>query len=139
MAYNEVVTTAIGHIATDITVRTTTQGRNVATFRLVTQERRYDRETGLWSDGERVFFSVSCWGWMATNVQRSLAKGDLVVVTGRIKIREYVTDSGDKRESLDLTARAIGPDLSVCSAVVTRQSKDHAVEEPLPLPMSTAA
>ena len=139
MAYNEVVTTAIGRIITDIAVRTTTQGRNVATFRLATQERRFDRETGIWSDGDQVFFSVSCWGWMATNVQRSLAKGDLVVVTGRIKVREYVTDSGEKRESLDLTARAIGPDLATCTAVVTRQSRDQTVEESLPLPVPTAA
>jgi single-strand DNA-binding protein len=139
MAYNEVTTTAIGRVATDINVRTTAQGKNVANFRLVTQERRFDKDTNLWLDGERMFFTVSCWGWMATNVQRSLSKGDPVVVSGRLTLREYKADSGEERVSLDLTARAIGPDLSACTATITRPARDTATEEPLPLPMPAAA
>lgn len=152
MAVNEVVTTAIGRVASDITVRTTPQGRSVASFRLITQERRYDKETNLWLDGDRMFFSVSCWGWTAANVHRSLTKGDPVVVSGRLSIREYESASGEQRVSLDLNARAVGPDLSACSAVVTRPARDQsatdepvgdqqdpAVAQPLPLPVSTAA
>lgn len=140
MAVNEVVTTAVGNVATDVTVRTTPTGKNVARFGLVCTERRFDKETSLWMDGDRLFFSVSCWGW-AANVQRSLSKGDPVVVTGRLATREYVTATGEKRVSLDLTARAVGPDLTSCVATVTRPARDPVVEQPLPMevPMEVTA
>jgi single-strand DNA-binding protein len=139
MAYNEVTTTAIGRVATDVSVRTTAQGKNFANFGMVTTERRFDRESNLWLDGDSLFFSVTCWGWTATNVQRSLSKGDPVMVTGRLNTREYESSTGEKRTSLDLTARAIGPDLSACTAVITKPSRDNAIEAPLPLSVPAAA
>jgi single-strand DNA-binding protein len=139
MAVNEVTTTIVGRIASDITVRTSPQGKNWARFTVISQERRFDSENNVWVEGDRLFVSVSCWGWTAVNVQRSLSKGDPVVVMGRVGTHEYESASGEKRVSLDLAARAVGPDLSGCWAVVTRPSREPVAEQPLPLSTPSAA
>ena len=139
MAYNEITTTVVGRVASEVTVRTTAQGKSWARFALISHERRFDSESNVWVDGDRLYVSVSCWGWMAANVQRSLTKGDPVVVMGRLGTHEYDSSTGEKRTSIDLTARAVGPDLSSCTATVTHPARDQVADEPLPLAVPAAA
>jgi len=92
----------------------------MASFRLASTPRRYDRATGQWRDGETLFTSVTCWRGLAENVTLSLKKGQSVIVHGRLMKRSYETKNGEHRESVDIDALAVGPELSRVAAVVKR-------------------
>jgi single-strand DNA-binding protein len=112
--------TVAGKVVTPITRHTFPNGDHKTSFRLMARERRFDREAQDWVDGDRVFVQVNCWRRLAEGAAVSLAKGDNVVVTGRFFVREYSTDSGERRSSNEIDARALGPDLAWCTVVVER-------------------
>ena len=112
---NDVVVTINGNVLTDVTIRETKGGHDVASFRLVSTPRRYDRATGQWIDGSPSYFSVSCWRQLARNVSASIRKGMPVIVHGRMTQRPYDREVGGeivRSYSLDLDAKIVGPDLN---------------------------
>ena len=62
--------------------------------------------TGQWSDGDPVFIDIIT-GLGAENLFESIAKGDTIIVTGKLKQREYEKD-GEKRISYEIRADSIG-------------------------------
>ncbi len=112
--------TAVGRLVTDVRSRVTMGGDKVANFRIACQERRFDKESGAWVDGDRMYLGVSCWRRLADGAEASLAKGDQVIVTGRFRVREYTTDDGSRRSSAEIDARSVGPDLSWQTVLVNR-------------------
>jgi single-strand DNA-binding protein len=112
--------TVVGKLVTEVEARTTLSGRKVADFRLLSQERNYDKETNLWVDGDRMYMTIVCWQAMAGHVVDSLRKGDQVVVHGRLKIEDYTTEEGVRRTKLMVNAKAIGPDLALHPVAVNR-------------------
>lgn len=118
----ETVVTVVGWICGELTRRRTGDDVQVVSFRMRAQERRYDSDTGEWSDGERMFLSVHCWRTLGLNVAASLKRGDPVIVTGRLYHREHLAE-GKQRLSVDLDARSVGPDLSRCAVTVSREEK----------------
>jgi single-strand DNA-binding protein len=53
-----------------------------------------------------------------------------VGVSGRLEQRSWETDSGDKRNKIEIVADFVGPSLEWATAVVTKNEKrDGAVEE----------
>lgn len=108
---NETMLTLVGNLVDAPTRRKLPSGASVTTFRVASTARRFDRETQRWSDGDSVFLRVSCWRQLADNAARSLAKGDPVVVTGRLSTRSYEVDGGS-RASYELDATAVGFDLN---------------------------
>jgi single-strand DNA-binding protein len=46
---------------------------------------------------------------MAKYVAREVAKGDKVVVAGRLQWREWETDDGAKRQAVDIVANSVVP------------------------------
>lgn len=115
--------TVVGTVINDPRQRRTMEGLKVVNFRLAANERKFDRETGEWKDGERLIVSVTCWRKLANGVGTSLTKGDPVMATGRLYTRAYEVD-GQQRWSLDMDATAVGPDLARCSAGVQRNRRD---------------
>lgn len=118
----ETVVTVVGRICGELTRRRTGDDVQVVSFRMVAQERRYDADTGEWSDGDRMFLSVHCWRTLGQNVAASLKRGDPVMVTGRLYHREHLAE-GKQRLTVDLDARSVGPDLSRCSVTLSREEK----------------
>ncbi|NMO94141.1 single-stranded DNA-binding protein [Actinomycetospora sp. TBRC 11914] len=114
---NETWTTVVGNVANDVSWRRTTNGGEVANFRVMSTERRFDPETGSWQDGARLAVRVSCWRRLGENVRTCIAKGDPVVVIGKLSVREYEAD-GVRRTSTELEARSVGLDLSRVAAKV---------------------
>jgi single-strand DNA-binding protein len=112
--------TAVGRLVTDVTTRLTTGGDKVANFRIACQERRFDKESGGWVDGDRMYLGVACWRGLADGAAASLAKGDQVIVTGRFRMREYTTDDGARRTVAEIDARSVGPDLLWQTVLVNR-------------------
>ncbi len=108
---NETLVTMVGNVASLVSYSQTTGGVPVANFRLVATERRYDRAKGEWVDGDTHWVTVVAWRWLAANLVSSLSKGDPVVVSGRLRVREW--DEGERRRSaVEIDARSVGHDLS---------------------------
>lgn len=121
MSVNSTLITAVGRLVTGVrryVVPTT--GAKVANFRIACQERVFDKDRDMWVDGDRMYMTVACWETLADNVAESLQEGDLVVVRGRLKIRNYKTKEGQPRTSVEVDARSVGPDLSLYTVAVNR-------------------
>lgn len=127
---NEVTLTVVGNVASDVEVRMTGNGEAVASFRLATSVRRFDRTSGEWVDADTNFFTVSCWKSLGRNVAQTLTKGMPVVVHGRLRSREVERPCGDRlhrQRYQDIDAYAVGPDLTRGVAVFTRTKRDAVV------------
>ncbi|MEU4739754.1 single-stranded DNA-binding protein [Actinosynnema sp. NPDC023658] len=128
MAYNETRVTICGTVASPVTHTTVGTGFSRTKFRLFTAERVWDQGQRTWEDGGRMFLSVSCWRMLADNAMASLNKGDPVVVTGRLTIKD-VEFEGVVRPFVEVEATAIGPNLALCTALPVRtKSVADAVE-----------
>lgn len=118
----ETYITMVGNVITDPVLRRTGDDKPVVNFRMASTERRLDRESGEWVDGDSFFVNVSAWKRLAESVADSLSKGDPVVVFGRIYTRGYEVD-GQRRQATELVANVVGPDLTRCAARVSRGGK----------------
>lgn len=99
-----------GTIAADPQSRTLPTGRACASFRLAVNHWRLDKATGEYVADTTSWFSVDCYGPLASNASMSLHQGMSVVVQGTLKIREWSTE--DKRGiAPTVVAEHIGPDL----------------------------
>ena len=123
--------TVVGNLATAVDRQRLADGRTVANFRVASTERRYDKATDGWVDGESLFVDVRCWRALADNADASLVKGDRVVVTGRLFTRTYEHE-GQRRSAMTLDAQTVAADLSRCTAVLNRTRRHDAavVAEP---------
>jgi single-strand DNA-binding protein len=107
---NNAITTLIGNVTRDPELRFTNSGLATAKFGLAVNFRRQNRQTNEW-DETVSFFNVVCFGDVAENVSESLAKGSRVIVTGRMEVRPWETQEGEKRQSVELIADEIGASL----------------------------
>ena len=108
---NNSVVQVIGNVASDIRFNTTTYGVPVASFRLAATERKFDKETSRWVDGDVNWYTVSCWRSLAENVTESINKGEPVFVIGRLNLRSWERD--EKRgTTMEITAEIVGHDLA---------------------------
>jgi single-strand DNA-binding protein len=119
----ETLMTIVGRVVTEPARHDLPSGARKTSFRLMSVERRYDREAEEWVDGERVFLTVNCWRRLADGAAASLAKGDNVVVMGKFYVTEYTTENGERRSVAELDARALGPDLAWSTVVVERPTR----------------
>jgi single-strand DNA-binding protein len=120
---NETYVTVVGKVITEINQRTVPNGDRVCSFRMVAGERRFNREQQEWVDGDKLFLQVTCWRKLAEHVGASLFKGDNVIVNGRLYLNEFEVN-GEPRKLLEVEARAVGPNLLMCTALVQRPRWD---------------
>ena len=106
--------TIVGNLTDDPELRYTPNGAAVVKFR-VAVNRRYKDESGNWKDGETSYFSVNAWRSLAENSAETLTRGTRVVVTGRLQMRSWETQEGDKRTVVEIEA-----DESVVSGALDR-------------------
>jgi single-strand DNA-binding protein len=81
------------------------------------------QQDGQWRDGETSFFKVNVWRGQAEHLADSLAKGDRVMVTGRLRQRSWETPEGDKRSVTEIEADEVGASLKFATAKVERTSE----------------
>jgi single stranded DNA-binding protein len=86
-------------------------GSPVVSFRAVTNDGWFDRQSQRWNEGHASWMSVSCFRDLARNVGSSVSKGDRLIVQGKLRIKEYQTQQGERRIVADLTADAVGHNL----------------------------
>ena len=119
----ETVITVVGNLVDDPELRFTPSGAAVANFRIASTPRTFDKQTNEWKDGDSLFLSCSIWRQAAENVAESLQKGMRVVVTGRLKSRQYETREGEKRTVFEIDVDEVGPSLKYATAQVTRTQR----------------
>jgi single-strand DNA-binding protein len=103
--------TVRGLIATTPRQVVTESGLSVISFRLASSYRRFDEKSKSWVTADTNWYTVSAFKKLADNAGSSLAKGDRVLVTGKIKIRDW--DNGERSGiSVEIDADAIGHDLT---------------------------
>jgi single-strand DNA-binding protein len=112
--------TVVGNVGAPPRTRVVGSGAVVTDFRIASTPRRVDRATGAWSDGETIWFGVSCWKLLAEHVAASLRTGDRVVVTGHLRAHTWRTEQGEERSGLEVDAQTVGFDLSRGKAVQER-------------------
>lgn len=102
--------TILGRVAGDPTRNQTTTGTPVINFRVASPQRRYDQRSQTWIDTGTNSYNVSAFRQLAEHAKASLHSGDGVIVTGRLRIREWESN-GRRGTSADIDADAIGHDL----------------------------
>ncbi|CAM3031515.1 single-stranded DNA-binding protein [Prescottella defluvii] len=122
--------TVVGTVITDPVKRETTSGEEVMSFRMASNVRRRDRETGEWTDGATLYLTVSCWRRLVQGVGASLMKGDPIIAHGELRTNEYKTRDGEPRSDLEMRATAIGPDLARCTAKLDRSWRIRVAPSP---------
>src|SRR5271168_942436 len=123
MAAGDTQITIAGNLVDDPELRFTPAGQPVARFRVASTPRFLDKATNEWKDGDSLFLSCNVWRQAAENVAESLQRGMRVIVTGRLKQRNYETKEGEKRTVYEVEVDDVGPSLKFASAKVNRASR----------------
>ncbi len=86
--------TAVGLVATSPRHLITQDGLPITSYRMACSARRYDRNQSKWVDGETNWFTVTAFRQLAINSSTSIAKGDRVIVQGKMRVRDW--DNGER-------------------------------------------
>ncbi len=112
--------TTVGNLTRDPELRFTNAGKAVVSFGIACS-RRY-KVGDEWQE-QTNFFNVTAWDQLGENCAASLSKGTRIIVTGRVEIREYQGRDGATRQSFDIIADAIGPELRWATTVIERTER----------------
>nr|WP_314144810.1 single-stranded DNA-binding protein [uncultured Rhodococcus sp.] len=110
----------LGTVITNPVKRSTPTGDEVLSFRMASNARRQDRNTGEWTDGGTLYLTVTCWRRLVRGVGASLMKGDPIIAYGQLRTNEYTNRDGVERADLEMRASAVGPDLARCNVSIHR-------------------
>jgi single-strand DNA-binding protein len=111
--------TVVGLVATTPRHLVTQDGLPITSFRLASSHRKFDRKENKWVDGETNWFTVTAFRQLAINSAGSVAKGDRVIVSGKLRVRDW--DNGERAgTSVEIEADGLGHDMSWGSSVFTR-------------------
>ena len=111
--------TVVGNLTRDPELRFTQAGRSRAVLGVAVNRRWMNRATNDWEE-QVSFFNVVCWAEHAEHVCESLAKGNRVVVTGRLEQRTWQTPDGEQRSTVEIVANEVAPSLRWATAELTR-------------------
>ena len=120
MSQGNTPVTIVGNLTGDPELRYTAAGAAVASFRIASTPRHFNKQTNDWEDGEGLFLTCNIWRDQAESVTESLAKGMRVIVNGNLRQRSYETREGEKRTVYEVEVEEVGPSLKWATARVTR-------------------
>ena len=91
--------TIMGRLTRDPELRRTGSGTAVASFRVAV-----DRDYAPKDGGERKADFIDCVAWSQTGefISKYFAKGRMIVVDGRLEIRDWTDKDGNKRTSAEI-------------------------------------
>lgn len=93
--------TIIGNITRDPELRTTPNGKSVASFSVATN--RYWTDQNGQKQKETEYHNVVLWTKLADVAGQYLKKGNKVYVEGRLRTREWTAQDGTKRTRTEIT------------------------------------
>jgi len=113
------IITLTGLVATNPRHIVTSEGLAITSFRLASNQRRFDRTQNAWVDGDTNWYTITAFRQLGMHVASSIEKGQRVIVTGRVRIRDW--ESGEKSgTTIEIDAESIGHDLTWGRATFTR-------------------
>ena len=119
--------TVVGNLTRDPELRYTPTGQAVVKFGIAVNRFYTNR------NGEKVeqtdFFNVNAWRSVAVNVAESLTTGARVLVTGRLQSRNWETEDGQKRSTVEIEAEEVAASLRFATVVITKAAKAGAGDE----------
>ena len=91
----------MGRLTQDPELRYTNSNVPVASFRIAV-----DRDFGRGENGERQTDFINCVAWRQTGefVSKYFTKGSMIVVSGRLQIRDYTDRDGNRRTAAEVVA-----------------------------------
>lgn len=111
--------TTSGLVATTPRHLVTTDGLAITSFRLATSGYRLNRATGKMEEGQTNWFTITTFGQTAINVAGSINKGERIIVTGGLRVRDW--DNGERAgTSVEIEADVVAHDLSWGNSAFTR-------------------
>lgn len=110
-AMNDLTVTVTGWVATDPRIHVVPGGTDLVSFRMASTSRYFDRSQNVWIDRDTEWFTIRVFRAPALLVQRSVKKGQPVVVAGRLHSNEWKAESG-MRTDLVIDAHTVGHDLT---------------------------
>ena len=116
-----------GLVATTPRHITTSEGLAITSFRLASSQRRYDRTQQRWIDADTNWYTVSCFRGLASNAAGSVVKGDRIMVSGRLKIRDW-ENTDRSGTTVEIEADNLGHDLFWGTSTFTRNLTSGADE-----------
>ena len=117
----------IGNLGADPDMRTTPTGQLVTTLRVATTE-RWQNGQGEWQEATD-WHTVVVWGQAGQRVGERCHKGQRVLVSGKLKVRQWEDrQSGQKRTAVEVVADRVTP--------LDRQGESDRQPEQRPLPGS---
>jgi single-strand DNA-binding protein len=119
----ETIITVIGNLTDDPELKFTPSGAAVANFTVASTPRTFDKQTNEWKDGDALFLRCAAWRQLAENCAESLTKGQRVIVTGALRVRQYERQDGSKGTSVEMNVDEVGPSLRFATAKVTKASR----------------
>jgi len=90
----------VGRLCNDPELRYTPSGVAVANFRLAV-DRQFTNQQG---ERETDFIDIVAWKQDAEFAANYLGKGRLVLIDGRIQVRNWTTNDGQKRRNVEVVA-----------------------------------
>lgn len=132
------LTSVTGLVATTPRHLITQEGLAITSFRLASSQRRFDRSQNKWIDGETNWYTVTAFKTLAINVATSISKGDRIMLTGKLRVRDW--DNGERAgTSVEIEADSMGHDLNWGTGVFNRTVLVRETEEnPTELALKTA-
>lgn len=101
-----------GYVATQPKLGYTKTGERTVSMRVGWTPRRVNKTTGEWEDQPSSFVSVLCLRKVADHAAICLHRGEPVILSGTLRVREYTDQKGDKRIGVDVIAESLGHDMS---------------------------
>lgn len=102
MSLNKVM--LIGNVGKDPEVRHLENDSVVANFTLATTE-RYRDKNGNWQE-QTEWHNIVCWRLLAERAEKYVKKGSQVFVEGKIRSREWVDQTEQKRSVIEIVAES---------------------------------
>ena len=125
---NETLITLQGYVGGDVKVRAAGDSQ-VATFRVGSTPRRYSKKDAGWVDGDTQWYSVSCWRALGEHVERSLRRGDPVVLHGRLTVQTWTNTAGLEVTTFEVEAVFVGHDLNRGTSAFTKTPRPVVPEQ----------
>jgi single-strand DNA-binding protein len=103
----------VGRLTADPEVRYTKTGKAVASFTLAVNRNAYSSQREPNEKEPADFVPIVAWEKLAEMTGNNLAKGSRVFVQGRLQIRSYETQDGQKRRVSEIVADIIAPNFEI--------------------------
>ena len=117
-----------GLVATTPRHIVTSDGLPITSFRLASTTRRFDRAENRWVDGDTNWYTITAFRQLAVNAAQSVKKGQRIILTGVLRIREWESDERTGT-NVEVESESIGHDLVWGTAVFSRSVSTTSEQE----------